>query len=80
VPIRDLRRDLSIERIWSPKTLAGDPRTSIRASPGKSESTLLVTGRTTTREPYRLQESFEMTTADRVFRISVPRAGSRATR
>jgi hypothetical protein len=40
---------------------------------------LLVTGRTTTRDPYRLRESFEMTTAGRVFRISVPSAGSNAT-
>lgn len=70
--ILDCNRDLSKDRIWSPKTRAGVPFTRTRASPGYSESTLLVSGNTTTREPKVLHELFETITAGLVFLISDP--------
>jgi hypothetical protein len=40
----------------------------MRASPGYSDETLLVIGTTTTRAPYALHESFEITSAGRDYR------------
>ena len=78
-PTRAFNRLLSIERIWSPSARPGFALIPTIASPGYRESTLLVIGSTTTLAPYRLQESFDTTTAGRVFRISLPMTGSRVT-
>lgn len=56
VSILERNRDLSKDRIWSPNTEAGLPLTTTKASPGYTESTLLISGSTTTREPEVLQE------------------------
>lgn len=79
VSILDRNRDLSKDRIWSPNTRAGLPSTTTMASPGYSESTWLVSGNTTTREPNVLQELLEMITTGLVFLISDPTVGSSAT-
>ncbi|CUS38668.1 hypothetical protein COMA2_50207 [Candidatus Nitrospira nitrificans] len=55
------------------------PSTTTIASPGYSESTLLVSGTTTTREPNVLQELFETITAGLVFLTSDPTVGSSTT-
>lgn len=72
VSILDRNRDLSTDRIWSPNTRAGLPLTTTRGSPGYNESTWLVSGSTTTREPKVLQELFDTITAGLVFLISDP--------
>jgi hypothetical protein len=77
--ILDRNRDLSNDRIWSPNTRAGLPLTRTTASPGYNDSTLLVSGNTTTREPKVLQELFDTITAGLVFLISDPIVGSNET-
>jgi hypothetical protein len=79
VSILDRNRDLSNDRIWSPNTRAGLPLMTTMASPGYTESTLLVSGKTTTRELKVLQELFDTITAGLVFLISDPIVGSNAT-
>jgi hypothetical protein len=78
-PFRLRRRCLSAVMIWSAMALAGSSPMRTSASPGYTLEVLLVSGTTTTRFSARFAALLLITTAGRVFRISLPTVGPKDT-